>query len=267
MGSNFLSKIKASIIQAFCLNVAAPDDVSPAVYANPTEEIADAMKRGKQIKIHGMAAGDIPAGIPKRLEENYLFGSRRFPSASTNVLPAPPSLTGGQFGFFSTQIGADGGGQGFPAGFRLTANETNMEAAGQVPQGKAFRLVQMGISFNTEATHDNIEQVLDGGSVLFQKQGVQWGMRQGPFRFWPGGQGVSMATQQQGSEAAHNGVADIRSARYMKIPRDIHNLESFDYLYDCPRSTRATDGSDWSLSDFVVCSVWLWGAQMDRIPD
>ena len=113
------------------------------------------------------------------------------------------------------QIGADGGGQGFPAGFRLTANETTHGGRWPGSSGQGVSPRPDGDQLPTpRPLHDNIEQVLDGGSVLFQKQGVQWGMRQGPFRFWPGGQGVSMASQQQGSEAAHNGVADIRSARY-----------------------------------------------------
>jgi hypothetical protein len=79
--------------------------------------------------------------------------------------------------------------------------------------------------------------------------------------------GVSGFSQVQGVESAHNGIADWKAARYLKIPRDIHNLENFNYTYEVPRGVRGTDGTNWVLSAFTEMRVWLWGLQVDKIPD
>ncbi len=79
--------------------------------------------------------------------------------------------------------------------------------------------------------------------------------------------GIAGYSQQQGVDNAHSGSADWKAARYLKIPRDIHNLENFNYVYHVDHAQRPTDGSDWTLSTFLEMRVWLWGLQMDKIPD
>lgn len=253
-------------IAAFCGRV--DSEIPVEVWENPTEEIEDALKRDRALTIHTHGAnGSGKTSGPKRAEENYLYSSRRFPMAITNVIPAPSHIPQGDYLFFSVPLGNDGSNMGFPSGFTLGLSETNIETASQVPQGKAFRMKQVGVSFNMEGHTNDLQQLCDAGSIVFTKQGGQWNLRHGPAAFWPGGMGISGYSQQQGVDNAHSGLADWKSARYLKIPRDIHNLENFNYVYHVDHAQRPTDGSDWTLSAFTEMRVWLWGLQMDKIPD
>jgi hypothetical protein len=243
----------------------AEKDVEVVVYENPTEELAHMAQRGAGSVHKWGAGGHKKERVPRRDEENYLFSTRRFP-VSAVVNPGPGGIAGGDYLFFNVGIGGDSTSAGFPTGFNYSELETNLQTASVIPQGQAFRMKQLGISFNAEALASDIQQVVDAGSILLTKQAGQWSMRHGPAQFWPGGMGVVMASQNQGVNSAHNGIADWKSARYLKIPRDIHNLENFNYTYKVPRSTRATDGTLWSVNP-IEMRIWLWGLQVDRIPD
>lgn len=258
--NRFLSAIMAMIGRS-----QAEGGVEVAVYENPTEEVAHMAQRGAGTLHKFGASGKDKEKVPRRDEENYLFSTRRFPS-STVVNPGPGGIAAGDFLFFNVGIGQDGSTAGFPAGFSYSELETNLQTPSQIPQGQAFRMKQLGISFNAEAALTDIQQVVDAGSIILTKQAAQWTMRHGPAQFWPGGMGVVANSQVQGSQSAHNGIGDWKSARYLKIPRDIHNLENFNYIYRVPRPARATDGVAWSVNPLEM-RIWLWGLQVDKIPD
>jgi hypothetical protein len=202
-----------------------------------------------------------------RYEENYLFSTRRYPKAVDNVLPAVGThIPAGDNLYFAIPVGNDGSSAGFPQGFEMSFTETNQDIASQAPQGKGFKIWQEGISFNTEALHGDIEQILDSGAFEYTTQGGQFTLHKGAMRMWPGGQGVAGFSAVQGAETAHNGIADPRATRTLRFPRVIKPLQNFNYKHTVPRGFRATTGVDWKLSQFTECTIWLWGHQLDAIP-
>jgi hypothetical protein len=227
------------------------------VIENPTEEIISDLKRGKGAKMYAQGRA------PTRLEENYLYDSRGF---TLGAIPA------GDFRFFANPIGAPGAANGFAAvGFVLTDLETNLDTASQVPQGKSFVFKQIGISFNAEILSGDITQLMDAGSLRYTKQGDQYTLRHGPVRLWPGGtgaEGYAAAGAGGAIQSAHNGVADSRAPRALKVARVIKEKETFSYLYSVPRATRQAGAAPaaWALTGNAVMTVWLWGGQFDTIP-
>jgi hypothetical protein len=65
--------------------------------------------------------------------------------------------------------------------------------------------------------------------------------------------------------AAHNGAADIRAVRSLKIPRILREKEVFNYSIFVSRTTKATDGTNIILSNFIVATIWLFGGQKNAI--
>lgn len=232
------------------------------VLENPTEELDDAIARRQNLKL--FYRDEDKGNAEQRLEENYLFASRRFPGDVGNVIGAG-ALPNGEFPFFNQPIGGDGAVQGFPTGFRLSGNETNLDEPNRVTKGKNFLMRELGVTFNAEAFADNIEQVLDSGSLLFTKQGGQWTLKQGPANFWPGGHGLSGFSTRQAVEHAHTGT-DLLGVRKLRVPRVLEAGDNFDYQLIVPRPTRATNGTAFAVTDFVIMRIWLFGAQVDNIP-
>ena len=225
------------------------------VHEHTTEEIAAGKKkffaRGAQL-----STGQ---GAKARLEENYLFDTRRFASGA---------LAAGEYIFFASAIGQPAVNNGFPAGMVMSDVETNMDTPSQIPQGKNFVLVQIGISFNTQATAGDIGTLLDSGALRFEKQGGQYTLKHGPGRFWPRGQGLmGFAGTTVATGAANNGIADIRAARRLAVPRVLEQRDQFAYKYVVPRGVSNLDFSTaLTLSEPTVMTVWLWGGQEDAIP-
>ena len=254
---------------AFLERSAGNTSVPIEVYENPTEEIVDETQRKGRVPKLFLAGGEKRA--PKRLEENYLYATRRFPGAVDNVIGAG-ALAAGDFRFFQNAIGQPGTGDGFPTGFILSSNETNMDVGGQIAQGKNFAMRGIGISFNTEAAVGDIAQVLDAAALEFSKQGDQYRLRHGPTRLWPGGVGISGFAARDGdaaptvTSAVSNGVADPRALRWLRVPRMIREKESFSYIFAVPLATRSIDGTAWALGQFVTATIHLWGGQLDVIP-
>jgi len=267
-------KFKAVVISFLASAIGAGGRGSLGIIENPTEEIQDALARGKNPFIYVMKPGfrttrrrlvDLQDYAPKgsaRGEMNYLFSTRRY---------AAGAITAADLLYFSQAVGGDATSMGFGgvAGFgQLSENETNLDTPNQVPQGKGFIIREEGISFNMEANGDDIEQVLDSGSLSYQTQGGQLVIRRGPLGFWPGGHGVSGYSNLQGTQSTHHGVADPHAVRKLgKYPRIIKPLQNFNYIHKVPRSTRATNGAAWNLSTDVLARVWLWGEQIDKIPE
>jgi hypothetical protein len=271
---SMLSKIRESSIVRFLTGFAGVGKEAPMLIENPTEEIDEALARGKDLRIHfaslaqrrGVAAlaalsstrGDI------RGEENYLFSSRRYPAAVDNVLPAGNSIPQGQYQYFNYAVNANASSGGFPTAFTASYNETNLTVANQTPAGQGFRIFREGIGFNTEAKAEDIEQVLDSGDFQYTTEANQYSLFKGPLAAWPGGIGVSGFSTNQNTEAAHNGIADLRSVRTTHIPRIIPPLKQFGYVHNVGVTGRATNGSVWQLSDFVIARVLLWGDQLTK---
>jgi hypothetical protein len=246
----------------------------PFLLEGSTDDIrADLEERGR-VTLHArnFGRGAAPQASAKtagsRLEENYFYSSRRFPSLTTNVI-STGALTAGSFGLFNKGLGEDGSGLGFPTGFTLAKAETNLEVGGYLPQGTNFVGAQLGVSFNTDIATADLAAFLDVASLDFSKAGGQFGLTQGPLKFWPGGTGISgyaMTTNATTTiTAAHNGAADIRAVRTLKVPRILREKEVFSYSIFVSRPTKATDGSAISLSNFIVATIWLFGGQKNTI--
>jgi hypothetical protein len=275
-----VSQIKQSVIARF---IERSGDLPVNLIENSSEEVAEALSKHKPIKlfqrglmgsIHNAAIrGAVRPGRanPKRIEENYLYASRYFAQAADNGA----TLFGvGDFRFFQNAVGQNANNDGYPTTFgNLSPLETNMDVGGQIAQGKSFVLRQMGICFNTTAATANIETMVDAGHIVFEKQGGQYALRHGPARLWPGGVGVSgfasgLAAATEAS--AHNGAADPRAMRNLRVPRVLKEKESFAYNYSIPRLLGAgavpAVAQALAANTSIVMMVILWGHQVDQIP-
>ena len=261
------SSIKDSVLASFIdRSLPAVGGAELAILANPTEELIDAHKRGKRAKLF-MAKGTalvpaavVPKGPPRRLEENYLYSTRAFQAGA---------LSATDYRFFQNAIGQAGSSDGFPAAVvSLDDLETNMDVGGQIAQGKNFVFKQVGISFNASISVANLTTLMDAGALRFSKQGDQFSLRHGPARLWPGGTGVTGFSTATSVTGAHNGSADPRAVRTLRVPRVIKEKESFAYIYHVPRTVFAGDGSTaFSVAaPGALMTIWLWGGQMDKIP-
>jgi hypothetical protein len=249
---------------------------------NPTEEILDGMQRKGKVRLFArgvntpwMGARNVATQVHRRagsngsrLEENYLYSTRRFP-ALTNSTIGGGAIVANSYAFFQYANGQNCDSAGFPTGTAAGLTETNMEVASQVAQGTNFVFNQVGISFNAMATTTNVAQLMDACALIFSKQGGQFTLNHGPIKAWPGGMGLagfSNITAAATEVSAHNGAADIRAVRSLKIPRVIREKETFAYNFVVPRATTATDFTAFALTQFVLATVWLWGGQENIIP-
>lgn len=293
--SEAVSRIPGNVLQAFMSRLPAGLLGNVAILENPTselrEELADAKAHGKGWRDVAMFATGLrarrfapPAGlVPRarggqnpssgnaRVEENYFYSSRRFPVLSTNVIGAG-GLVAGAYPFFGKGLNDDGASLGFAAGFTLGSPETNLEIGGAIAQGTSFVFNQLGVSFESDIATKDLAVMLDAVTLSFSKAGGQFTINHGPLKMWPGGMGISgyAATAVGGTnltiEAAHNGVADIRAVRVLKIPRILREKETFAYSMFITRTTKAKDGTAIALSNFVVPTIWLFGGQRNVIP-
>lgn len=254
-----------------------------SVFDNPTEELLDSQREGRPIKLYAKnfrgkivkkATAPRPAsgsGLA-RLEENYLFSSRRFPTAANNTISSGALVTG-IYPFFSRGIGDDASAVGFPTSSTLTKELTNMELGGQIAQGTSFVFNQIGVSFNSDVATADVNPLLDICSLQFSKAGGQFTLNHGPLKFWPAGMGAAgyaaygttASTTTVRIEAAHNGNADIRSVRNLKIARVLKEKETFAYNVIIERVAAARDGVAVALTNFVVMTIWLWGGQRNLL--
>lgn len=261
---NAIDEIKSSVISAFldrCGSIAR----NVAIYANSTEEIMEAAQARKAIKLFargGNMLSNASTGAKARLEENYLFDTRRFPTFVTGET-FPVALAAGEYLFFGSAVGQPAANNGFnPAVVAVMSDvETNMDTASQIPQGKDYVLTQIGVSFNTDITVPDLAVLLESGALRFEKQGGQFQLKHGPTKMWPSGMGIN-------SSAAHNGIADIRAVRRLAVPRILKQKETFAYKYVVPRASRNILGTaaNTTLSAGTIMTVWLWGGQQDSIP-
>lgn len=292
--SEAVSRIPGDVIGAF--NAKLPPGLRGRVQIlqNPTselrEELATAKAEGgrgrgvtlfaQNFRARRFARPQAAAGAPQthsgsgkaRLEENYFYSTRRFPVLGTNTIGAG-GLTAGSFPFFTKGLNDDGASVGFASGFILGLPETNLESGGgAVPQGTSFVFNQLGISFESDIRTVDLAVMLDAVTLGFSKAGGQFSINHGPLKMWPGGMGIQgfAATAVGGTpltiEAAHNGAADPRAVRVLKIPRILREKEVFQYNMLIARTTKAKDGSTIALTNFVCPTIWLFGGQRNVIP-
>jgi len=261
---NAVSEIKSSVIASF-LDRCGDFANRVKIYANSTEEILHAAKTKTPIKLFargGNMLASMATGAKARLEENYLFDTRRFPTFVTGEA-FPVALAAGEYLFFGSAVGQPAANNGFaPAVVAVMSDiETNMDVASQIPQGKDYVLTQIGVSFNTDITSVDLATLLEMGALRFEKQGGQFSLKHGPVKMWPGGFGID-------STASHNGIADVRAVRRLAVPRILRQKETFAYKYVVPRTSRNILGAAAAvtLSAGTLMTVWLWGGQQDSIP-
>lgn len=267
-----LNDIKQSVIAGFLertrsVGGMASDFASRIKFhANPTEEILDAAKNRKALRLYnrGMVSG---GGARARLEENYLFDTRRFPTFVAGETFSAAIATG-EYMFFQNAVGQPAINNGFGTIITtMTELETNMDVAGQIAQGKNFVFNQIGISFNADIATADAATLMEMGALRYEKQGGQTTLRHGPVRQWPGGTGAVTATA--AAIQSNNGVADIRATRKLAIPRVIREKESFAYKYIVPRASRNNAGATANngvVTGACLMTIWLWGGQQDAIP-
>jgi len=284
-----VARIPSDVLQAFMSRL--PEGLDVGILENPTNELrgelADAKASGKGWRSVAMYARNFrqrqappaqafqprrgPSSGNARLEENYFYGSRRFPVLTTNTIGGG-TLTAGNFPYFSKGVNDDGVSLGFPTGFTLTPAETNMEVGGSIPQGTSFIFNQIGITFDSDIATADLAVMLDAATLAFSKAGGQFSLSHGPLKFWPGGMGISgyaaaaVGGTPLAQTAAHNGAADIRAVRVLKIPRVLREKETFSYAIQIHRTTKAKNGVAIALTDFVLPTIWLFGGQRNVIP-
>jgi hypothetical protein len=284
--SEAVSRIPQHILQAFNDRLPSAFRDKVAILANPTDELraelADAKADGRGWSDVALFAQGIRqrrmqfARGPKkndRLEENYFYGSRRFPSAVNNTIGSG-ALAKGDYPFFTQGLNADGGSLGFPTGFVLDVPETNMETSGgQIATGTNFVFTQLGITFNSDIAVADLAVMLDAVALTFKKGAGNFALSHGPLKMWPAGMGISgFAALTSGGDgdptmlqAVTNGSPDLRQVRSLRIPRVLKEQEQFRYNFTVARGTRAKDGSTIALSAFVVPTIWLFGGQKTEI--
>lgn len=242
--------------------------ILPGSTADIREDMESPRRRAALFARHFRGGNQRTAGA--RLEENYFYSSRRFPSGTDNTIGGG-TLTAGNFALFNKGVGEDGSGLGFPTGSSLTLAETNLDVGGYLPQGSNFVGKQLGVSFNSDIATADIAPFIDVASLIFSKAGGQFQMNQGPLKFWPGGTGVdgyaaaAVGGTPLAQTAAHNGASDIRAVRTLRIPRILREKEVFSYGINVARTTTARAGASIALSNFIVATIWLFGGQKNTI--
>lgn len=267
-----VNRLKAAAIMAFMSRMGdAARGMGVHLIEDPTEAITADLLGGKRAKLRTLSLSG--GGARARLEENYLFDTRRFPSYLTGET-FPAALSSGQYLFFMNAIGSPAANNGFSPLTTPTMSgvETNMDTPGQVPQGKNYVMTQVGISFNTDIATADAATLLEAGSLVFQKQGGQFTLQHGRPSFWGGGMGLS--TSLATGSPATNGNPDIRAVRKLAVPRVLGQRDNFSYVFNVPRVYRNTAGTTttegesnaMTLSAPAIMTVWLWGGQEDSIP-
>lgn len=246
------------------------------IWQNPTEEIREALDRGKSPMLYGMAGvsrSRLSAGLApsrdKRYEENYLYSTRRFPNNTANDTIGAGAVAAQDYDFFNQGVGDAVTTMGYftTAGTSLTYLHTNMDKGGKIPNGRAFRLFELGISFNARALATNVAQLMDNLALRYEKQGGQLVIQHGPVKLWPGGTGVSGFSTNTATEGSANGLASLGAVRRFRLPRTLNANESFKYSLRADSATRWVDGSAIALTAFVEVTIWLYGVVADKIPE
>jgi hypothetical protein len=250
-------------VSAFLSRFAPGQKVS--LLQNPTEELLHDVGRGRKPKLYGMAENDAVLG---RVEENYLYSTRRFPLNTTNNTIGAGAVAAQDYLYFTMGLGDQGGAAGYFSIANLTLQQTNMASGGKIPNGRGFRLFDLGVSFNAQAVGGDIAQMLDVGNMRFEKQNSTLVVQHGPLKLWPGGTGLygyatttATTTTIQG---ASNGMPALTNVRRFKSPRTLSANDQFQYVINCAAAT-PNSNTTVALTSFVEVTIWLFGQVLDKI--
>lgn len=245
---------------------ASPDGSGLTILENSTEELDEALATGRAPKLYSMNGG---GGVLGRLEENYLYHTRRFPNDIIDNTIGTGAVAAGDYLFFTSGLGDQGSTAGYFSVANLTLQQTNMASGGKIPNGRGFRMFDLGISFNAEAAKANVAQLMDTMSLRFEKQNASLVVQHGPISLWPGGTGVyGYATTTATTttiEAASNGMPALTNVRRFRNPRVLSANEQFQYVIQALAS-RPNVNAVVALTQFVELRVWLFGQVLDKIP-
>lgn len=244
----------------------APGQRGVTILENPTEELVDGLERGKKPKLYSMAD---QGGVAGRLEENYLYYTRRFPNNTANNTIGSGAVTAQDYLFFINGIGDQGSAAGYFSVANLTLQQTNMASSGKIPTGRGFAMYDLGISFNAMAVPNDIAQLLDTCNLRFEKQNASLVIQHGPIKLWPGGTGLygfaSTTATTTTIQGATNGMPALTNVRRFRNPRILSSNEQFQYVIhadaNLPRDNAAV-----ALVGFVEVTIWLFGQVLDKIP-
>jgi len=238
-----------------------------SILENPTDELEDGFARRKGVRVFGAGpGGQVKRDI--RVEENYLYSTRRFPSNTANDTIGAGAVTAGDYDFFGNGQGDAGISMGYFSLGNLTYLQTNMEKGGKIPRGKGYKLFELGVSFNAAAVASDIVQLLDTCTLRFDKGGGNFIVQHGPIQLWPAGVGVSgfAATTVAATslQAASNGLPHLGAARRFRNPRLLEANDTFKYTVNAA-ANRPNVNAVVALSAFVEMRIWLFGYHVDRI--
>jgi hypothetical protein len=236
-----------------------------SIIEQPTEDLVWDLQRGRKPKLHKMA----DAGVVGRIEQNYLYYTRRFPLNVTNNTIGGGAVTAGDYLFFTNGVGDQGTAAGYFSLANLTLQQTNMASGGKIPTGRGYQLFEIGITFNTSAAPGDIAQLLDTCNMRYEKQNSSLVVQQGPIKFWPGGMGIygfaSTTATATTIQAAANGMPALANVRRWKDPRLLSSNEQFQYVINAASAT-PNNNTTVALTGFLEMTIWLFGNQIDKIP-
>lgn len=245
-----------------------------AILENPTEDLVHDLVRGRKPRLHKMAAAAAQsasgAAVVGRLEENYLYYTRRFPLNTANNTIGGGAVAAQDYLFFTNGIGDQGSAAGYFSIANLTLQQTNMASGGKIPTGRGFQLFDLGVTFNAGAAPGDIAQMLDVSNMRFEKQNQSLVIQHGPIKFWPGGTGLYGFAATTASTTtianASNGMPALTNVRRYKNPRTLSANEQFDYVINCAAAT-PNSNTTVALTAFVEVTIWLFGNVLDQIPN
>lgn len=223
----------------------------------PNEGLDDMRESGKGGSLHSMAGKG-----ETRVEENWLYYTRRFPLNIANNTIGAGAVVADDYGYFNNGLGDQGSAAGYFSIANLTTQQTNMAAGGSIPRGAGYSLYDLGVSFNAAAIPADIVQCLDTMNLRFVGEQDTFQLNHGPIGLWPGGTGVSgaLATTVTATslQFASNGAPNLSNLRRFRSPRVISANQKFSYEI---RAAAATPNSNTTvaLSDFVELRVTLFG--------
>ena len=253
---------KWGVVDRFLERIGVTPGRGVSILENPTEELVHGLARGKRAKLHSM-------GRDVRIEENYLYSTRRFPSNTANNTIGAGAVAAGDYPYFSFGLGDAGTQAGYFSVGNLTLQQTNMAAGGKIPSGRAFQMYDLGISFNAQAVGGDIAQCLDVMNLNFNKQNGALILNHGPIKFWPGGTGLygyaATTVTTTTIQSASNGMPNLANVRRFRNPRVLESNEVFQYIITASAATPNANTTV-ALTAFVEVCIWLFGHYFDRNP-
>lgn len=256
---------KEGLVNRFLSTLGLGPRMAMRVLDNPTEELEHKLFAGKGLKIFGAGAQAGPSR-DVRVEENYLYSTRRFPLNTANNTIGAGAVAAGDYDFFGNGVGDVATSMGYFSLPNLTYLQTNIEKGGKIPKGKGYKLFELAVSFNAEAVGADIVQLMDTCNLRFDKGGGNFVVQHGPVALWPAGVGATgyAATTVAATslQVASSGVPSLASVRRYKNPRILEPNDTFKYTVTAV-ANKPKDNVAVALGAFVEMRIWLFGYTFD----